>query len=355
MSIARHVKNVALAVCAVGTSMVLSNVYAAGTDAGVSVSNRATVTYSVGSVAQPPIESSPEGNSTPGAGAGADTTFLVDRRIFVNVSANAPTSPTTTPGATAVVRSFTVSNSSNAPLQVTFDAQSVIAGNDFNVTDAVVFVDSAIQPSGSYAVGSYDALTDVGTSLPVLPEDHSVTVFVVANVPLTATNGQEAQVNLQATLREPADSTWGTPNAEVVETAGANTSGVDTVFGSITASALNVYSVASASLSVTKTVEIIDDPINGAGANRKAIPGATLEYTIAVENAGGEPAASVVVADTIPAGTAYVPGSIRVNASPAADAGNTVGDPVTGLNVATGLINAGASATVSFRVTIDAN
>lgn len=355
MSIARHVKNVALAVCAVGTSMVLPNAYAAGTDAGVSVSNRATVTYSVGSVAQPPIESSPDGNSTPGAGAGADTTFLVDRRIFVNVAANAPTSPTTTPGATAVVRSFTVSNSSNAPLQFTLDAESVITGNDFNVTDVAVFVDSAVQPNGSYVAGTYDALTDVGTSIPALPEDHSVTVFIVANIPLTATNGQDAQVNLQTTIREPADSSWGTPNAEVVETSGANTAGVDTVFGSITDSALNVYSVASASLSVTKNVAVIDDPINGTGADRKAIPGATLEYTVTVQNDGGEPAASVVVADTIPAGTAYVPGSIRVNASPVADAGSTVGDPVTGLNVATGVINDGASATVSFRVTINAN
>ena len=46
---------------------------AAGTDPGVSVDNRATVTYSVGGTLQTGIESSPTGNNLPGANQGADT------------------------------------------------------------------------------------------------------------------------------------------------------------------------------------------------------------------------------------------------------------------------------------------
>ena len=62
---------------------------AAGTDPGVSVDNRATVVYSVGGTLQTGIESSPGGNNLPGVavpGGGADTSFLVDRRVDFTIS-----------------------------------------------------------------------------------------------------------------------------------------------------------------------------------------------------------------------------------------------------------------------------
>ena len=59
---------------------------AAGVDAGVTVSNQATVAYDVASVMQTPIESDPLGNSTPGAGN--PTEFLVDRRVDFSLIAS---------------------------------------------------------------------------------------------------------------------------------------------------------------------------------------------------------------------------------------------------------------------------
>ena len=59
---------------------------AQNTLAGTPINNRASVNYSVGGLAQAPIESSPTGNVTPGVGAGADTSFLVDNMIDLSVS-----------------------------------------------------------------------------------------------------------------------------------------------------------------------------------------------------------------------------------------------------------------------------
>ena len=51
----------------VATALLLGQqALAAGTDPGVSVDNRATVTYSVGGTPQTGIESSPTGNNLPG-------------------------------------------------------------------------------------------------------------------------------------------------------------------------------------------------------------------------------------------------------------------------------------------------
>ena len=59
---------------------------AIGTASGTSVDNRATVQYAVGASTQPVIESSPGGNTTPGAGNGQDTSFLVDNRVDLTVA-----------------------------------------------------------------------------------------------------------------------------------------------------------------------------------------------------------------------------------------------------------------------------
>src|SRR5262245_54382076 len=100
MSIARHLKRVSLALPVLGALGLMQSAFAVGTDSGVAINNRATVTYNVGSVAQTPIESSPTGNSTAGVGAGANTTFVVDNRIIHVVDEVGGTVNAATPGAT---------------------------------------------------------------------------------------------------------------------------------------------------------------------------------------------------------------------------------------------------------------
>ena len=95
-----------------------SNVFAAAND---DISNRATISYQVGTVLQPVIESSEAGNATPGVGAGADTLFKEDRVINFTVAQEAGASTPVSPGSTGALLAspnavpFLIQNLGNAP------------------------------------------------------------------------------------------------------------------------------------------------------------------------------------------------------------------------------------------------
>ena len=102
-------------------------------------------------------------------------------------------------------------------------------------------------------------------------------------------------------------------------------------------------------LSAQKIVTDLDG-----GATR---PGDVLRYTIIVQNTGNTAAKGATFTDTIPAHTTYVAGSTTLNAAPIADAGGAMpyasSGPVNSAGALSGQINAGATATIAFQVTID--
>ena len=100
MTIARHLKRVGLALPVLGSFGMMQSAFAIGTDAGVSINNRATVSYSVGSVAQTPIESSPTGNATPGVATARTRRFVVDNKILHTVAEVGTSVNRHAPGAT---------------------------------------------------------------------------------------------------------------------------------------------------------------------------------------------------------------------------------------------------------------
>ena len=175
------------------------------TPAGTSIQNRATVNYSVGGQPQTLIESSPTGNTTPGAGAGANTTFLVDNRVDLTVTELSGNATITTPGAANAVLAFTVMNTGNAPqgYQLTLPRKSARAvrqhrQRELRPRNLAIRVDE--DPSGGNGTGNdaYDG-TETATAIDVLNPGQSITVFVVSpTVPLTLVNGNFANVNLQA-------------------------------------------------------------------------------------------------------------------------------------------------------------
>ena len=54
--------------------------------------------------------------------------------------------------------------------------------------------------------------------------------------------------------------------------------------------------------------------------SNRALPGATIHYSVAVNAVGKGTASTVIFTDKIPAGTDYVAGSLRRNGSPLSDA-----------------------------------
>ncbi len=299
-----------LAAVAVGSLGIAQTAFAVGTAASTSITNKATVNYTVGTVAQTAIESSPTGNSTPGVGNGANTAFVVDNKVNLTVTELSGTFTTVSPGQSAAVTEFRVTNTGNAPQAYQLAASNLTGGTVFgntdntDVTGVSVFVDSNNN-------GTYEPLLDTATSIATLAADANVRVFIVANVPLTATNGQFANVRLIAST-----AVNNTPGTLVTETTGAESpTVVDVVFADGTGTAGEVardgkysaddeYKVQSAALSIQKSSTVISDPFN-LTTNPKAIPGAVVEYAIALTNSGTLAASAVSIDDPLPANTAF--------------------------------------------------
>ena len=88
---------------------------------------------------------------------------------------------------------------------------------------------------------------------------------------------------------------------------------------------------------VTMTAPAFDfanKDVTDAGANDLASVGEVLTYSIAARNTGNADATSVIITDTIPVDTSYVPGSLKLDGvaltdAPDGDAGEVVGGDVT--------------------------
>lgn len=345
MTIARHVKHASLALIALSSVGALQSAFAVGTPSGTTISNQATVDYSVGGVNQTQITS-------------AAASFVVDSRIDLTVSEVSGNATQTTPGQNNVVATFRVTNTGNSTQGYQLSAVNEATGatlfsqsDNQDVNNLRWFVDS--DGNGTYDAGS-DAATNINT-LATDADGESVVVFVLADIPVAATNGQYANVRLQAIAAVP-----GTNGATLAtQTAGAdNPAAVDVVFADAgrdaTESAADQYEIRSAALTVTKNAAVISDPFNGTGADRKAIPGAVIQYTIVVTNNSTTTAANAVtVSDSIPANTTFVPGSITLNAGSLPDTNFIAGPPARVVVTAGAVAASGGAATVTFRVTIN--
>lgn len=345
MTIARHLKQASLALLMLSSLGALQNAYAVGTTAGTSISNTATVNYSVGGVAQTAISSAP-------------VSFVVDNRVDLTVTTTNTAAVVANPGQTAVVTTFTVANTGNATQSYRLtatDLTTAVFGNADTLNGLTL--STAVDTNGN---GTYDAGTDtIGNLGDIAPaaSPTPVTVFVLATVPLSATNGQYASVRLEVQV-----AAAGSAGATLVsESSGADTTGVDIVFAdagrNATEQADSQYTIQSAALTVTKTVTVISDPFNNT-TDPKAIPGAVVEYTITVNNGGTVAATAVAVTDAIPANTAYVAGSMLRNGSAVTDSSSdgddaaATGTPVNSIAVTIPSVAPAGSANVRFRVTV---
>lgn len=342
---------------------------AAGTAAGITITNEVTLDYEVSGVGQNPET--------------ANVEFLVDRRVDVTVTADTG-GLTVVPGATGRLLEFTVTNLSNDTQDFALSAVNA-GGDDFNsVGDALqVFVESG-------ATLGYQPLEDLATYIDELAADDDIKVYVIADIPLGLDDADVANIVLTATAHQSTavDGSYTATVGSLAAGASANTNVgspddpayVDTVLGdgagstdaveSGDFSATDSYIVETATLAIAKYSKVISDPFNGVSANAKAIPGAVVEYCLIVTNSGSVNASNIVLTDAIPANTTYVADSIYTGAAGTANTCTSQDgvnqDDVTGPNGDYDQTTAGAvtvtTATVAsgggvfratFRVTVD--
>ncbi len=341
-----------VATSAVSAMVLGSNpAFAAGTASGTDILNNVTVNYQVGGVAQT-------------AETDSDT-FKVDRKINLTVAATDTATTNVSPGESGAVTTFTVTNTSNATLDFSLSADQGPAFNggtdNFDVTGLLIFVEDGTTPG-------YQPGEDTATFIDELAADGSETVYILGDVPIAQNTGDISGVILTATAGE--SGTGGTEGAAVTETAGANTAGaVDTVFADVDGpgaegnrdgahSAGDDYTVVAADITVVKTSRVVSDPFNGT-TNPKAIPGATIEYCIAISNgAGSADATSIAISDTVPANLTFdaVFGVVTngITGGPVCDLGADSGAFAGGIVSGTiPTISAGQTRNLVFRVTVD--
>ena len=283
---------------------------AAGTDAGVTVSNMATVAYNVASVIQTPIESDPLGNSTPGPGEGELTEFLVDRRVDFTLVASDLLATQVTPGDFQAIAAFELLNSSNAIMDWDLSVADLGLGNDTNgfIDTGDVLVNYQIRVANGDGAGGVPVFATDEAFVDELIEDETVVIYVYADVPLALTNGAIDNFTLNATAADDPGAvatplfldpllveTPGADDPTVIESVFANLSGADG-FGNATEGDDDGYEVVSAELLITKTAAVFSDDF---GAD-KPTPNAVIEYTVLIDNSLGlSIAENVVVTDTV--------------------------------------------------------
>ncbi|QCB55100.1 DUF11 domain-containing protein [Sphingopyxis sp. PAMC25046] len=338
------------------SSVAAAPAFAAGTTAGTTITNTATVDYQVGGVAQ--------GQQS------ASNNFTVDRKINLLVEEVGNVTTNVVPGQTNAVTTFQLTNSSNETLDFALVASQLAGGtaahggaDSFDVTNLRIYRDNTVTGTvGSWDVGD-TLLTGFVDELVV---DTAIRLFVVADVPGALANNGVAGVTLRATARE--GGTSGSQGAAIIETTGANTAGKDTVFADTAGVAGDAardgshsdnddYTVQTATLAVTKTSRVISDPFNNT-TNPKLIPGAVVEYCIAVANSGSAAATSVVINDAVPGQLTFNTGTILLNGTVTGATCNTDGAaggsyaaPNVSGTIAT--IAAGATRTLVFRATVN--
>ncbi len=279
------------------------------TASGTTVNNQASVSYDVG-------------GSTQSVSSNV-ASFVVDKKVNLAVAEVGGAVTQTAIGATAQVTTFTVTNLTNATQDFRLDPDQqtvsipLLGSDNFNVTNMHAYVDS----NGN---GTYDAGIDTATYIDELAPDASVTVFIVADIPNTP-GADTAIVSLNVVAAAGgapntlgadliASSTLVPDSAGTVEIVFADGSGPLDLARNGQARAFDAYHISTAVVTLAKTSRVVSDPINFL-ANPHAIPGATVEYCMTINNAGPGTATNLTVTDNVPANTTFVPGSIQVGTS----------------------------------------
>jgi len=296
-------------------------VYSKGVAAGTDVANTAIVNYTIGTLTQEPIESSPNGNTLPGNGNGQPTLFKVDRKIDLLVTSNSNTN--VNPGDNQAELTFTLQNEGNDTQEFNLISDYTLASDNFDSRNCNVEVTGV---NGS-------ALP--GVTLPTsgnikLKADQQASVSIKCDIPLD-NNGESIEagdtslISLIATVEKNQDGSATTASSAAndpmkIDTVFADSAGLDDSQRDAMHSARSSYIASSSTvfpnLTMDKTIVSMVDPDGG----NSAITGSEVTYKILVSTSGAGTINSLIVTDPTPAEMTYKTGSIKLDTTNLSDA-----------------------------------
>ncbi len=316
--------------------------FALGTTAGTSITNTATVDYTLGS------------DPTVHTNSATDNFNVVEIIDVVVIWQDGSNVPVNSPLADAVL-TYQIINTGNGPEDFQVSAIFNVSGDDFNPTPALpttLWIESnstiGLQTSGA----SPDTPLAVGGSIS-LNADATAIIYLLSDIPggLADTQVGHVQLNADAATPGAAGSAAGT------ELSGAGVGG-DAMVGSTNAdgSAQGSYEVSAPQVALTKSIARIVDPYGGSQPYTSAI----ITYRILVDVTGIGLAEGLVITDVIPVNTTFVAGSITLDGAAQTDPDDAPTDTsdfnVTAPDAVTVVLGdtvAPATRTIEFSVTID--
>ncbi|MFM9936840.1 MAG: hypothetical protein ACKVOL_11660 [Novosphingobium sp.] len=313
--------------CSLVSLAIAAPAHATGVLAGTLIENTATATYKSGTAT--------------GTVTSNKVILKVDELLDVAV-ATLSTAPATGTASTPAVLIYSVTNSGNGPEAFDLAADPKVSGNGFDGTIKSVVLDS--NNNGVYDAG-VDTVLTTGAATPVLAPDTTIKVFVLVTLPAGAADAETSQVRLTAS----AVTGTGTPGTSF---AGKGEGGGDAVVGLTTASdnSLAALIASLANVTLTKSASILD-PFGTA----KSVPGAVVTYLLAAKVTGSGAVDGLHVIDTIPDGTTYVPGSLKLDTATLTDAADADAGTgaASGIDVTLGKVSGGTTRSVVFAVKIN--
>lgn len=302
---------------------------ATGTAAGTKIANTATATYSL-----------------PGGGSGSVTSntisLTVDELLDVTVVWADGGDVVVQPGLTGQVLTFTVTNTGNGSEAFELSARNSLTGDQFDPSAYAIYLDT--NGDGDYDAGIDQAYV-AGAGDPVIAADGSITVFVVSTIGAGEADATRAGIDLIA------EAVTGT-GAPGTTFTGAGSGGGHAVVGTSGGDGFDdgYYRVSAATVAFVKS-QLVADPFGGS----TTVPGSIITYTLVATVSGSGTLTALAIADAIPAGTTYKPGSLKLEAGALTDAVDADRGEFSGTAIAVrpGDVPAGQSRTVAFQVTVN--
>lgn len=267
---------------------------AAGVGAGTIIESTATATYSTGAY----------------SGSVTSNTSSVRVDEVLDVAVAGPSGSTVLAGSDPVALAFSITNTGNGPEAFRLTVTTAIAGNSFDAVLDQVVLDS--NGNGTFDSG-VDQVLAAGADTPLIAADSSRRVFVLLRLPAGTTDGQTGSARLTAA----AVTGTGTPGTVF---AGQGAGGGDAVVGASGAQSNATAELAASIVAVTLTkAAAIKDQFGGT----RPVPGATITYQLTASVSGTGQIQSLQITDTIPTGTTYQSGSLKLDNAALTDAADS--------------------------------
>jgi len=283
----------------VWTSLLVGSLFAlqshgAGTSAGTTISNTASVSYEVGGATV-------TNDSDP-------ATIIVQELINVTIVSQDSGNVSVSSPETGAELKFQVTNTGNGD-EAFIISQVNIGGDEFDVTLSTIYLDDG---DGVYEPGTDDVPYDNSTPSTIAPDD-SITIWVTSDIPDSRNNNDTSEVQVSALSKTFSDDNQSNPNAGDVVTDGGDST-TDAVYGTGAANADDtaIFVVSAIQVVITKVISGIDDQLGGS----QPVPGAEVGYSLTVTVTGTGDATSVTASDPLPVELALkagIAGIITVN------------------------------------------